>query len=437
MRFNLKTAFSILLVFGLFQHPMVRAQPLTLIYSGNMDGELEPCGCSDQGNFGGIKRRVTILDALRKENPALIAISAGGLLSSDGPGDHLKSKYILKGFQALNYDAIGLQWRDLVYGMKFISKDALPWVASNWADAAIPPYRQVERIVDGKNITLRLFTWLDPDRSPMRQMAGQHSLVHEDVKKLSAALHQAKKAGVLTVLTTTQPLDRVQSLLPLEQIDILLVKAAYEIFGEPKIVGRTLVLQPGSRGMRIARLDLSLNSAGGIGRWTHQVVPMPESVADSPRMANWYDEYNAKVKQDYLKRVAIRKKRQSGESDYMGEEQCKICHPAQHKIWQDSEHAIAFEDLEAVNKAFDPACIRCHTVGFDQPGGFVDINITPHLMGVQCENCHGPSRQHVKSAGKQPVANAQWSREKVCRQCHIQKHSPTFKFETYWPKIAH
>ena len=48
------------------------AQPtdgrLSLIYSGNLDGELEPCGCTAEGDFGGIRRRATALATLRKHD---------------------------------------------------------------------------------------------------------------------------------------------------------------------------------------------------------------------------------------------------------------------------------------------------------------------------------------------------------------------------------
>ena len=138
-----------------------------------------------------------------------------------------------------------------------------------------------------------------------------------------------------------------------------------------------------------------------------------------------------------MKRVELRKQRESGESPFSGEEQCKTCHSKQHKVWQESEHAIAFEDLEIVKKSFDPVCIKCHVVGFDKPGGFVDINLTPHLINVQCENCHGAGKEHAKSGGQKPVANKDWPREKMCAQCHVPKHSPSFDINKYWPKIAH
>ena len=47
------------------------AQSVTLIYSGNLDGELEPCGCTAEGNLGGVRRRATMIQRLRDKHPAL------------------------------------------------------------------------------------------------------------------------------------------------------------------------------------------------------------------------------------------------------------------------------------------------------------------------------------------------------------------------------
>jgi hypothetical protein len=76
-------------------------------------------------------------------------------------------------------------------------------------------------------------------------------------------------------------------------------------------------------------------------------------------------------------------------------------------------------------------------VGFEKPGGFIDMNVTGHLLGVQCESCHGAGRAHVESTGTKALPNKDWPREKICAQCHTQPHSPAFNFERYWPKIAH
>ena len=420
------------LLFVVSTTSVLAEERLTLIYSGNLDGELEPCGCSAEGNLGGIKRRATMLSQLRRENPDMVVVSAGGLLSSDDPGDRLKGEYILKGYASLKYDAVGVQWRDLVYGTEFLLDQSLPWAVSNWGDNGVPG----SRVINRKNQRIAFFNWLDPKSSPMRQMQGKHRLVNDSPASLQAALKQAKQNGELTVLATTLKAKQAVKVIGLSDVDILIEKAAYEEYGTPRMEGKTLVVQPGSRGMRLGRLDMKTHG-GQIKKWNHTIIPMPESVVDAPELAAWYEEYNAKVKDAYLKRVELRKKNKSGKSPYVGEQVCSTCHVAQHKRWSDSQHAIAYEDLEEVGKSFDPACIGCHTVGFDKPGGFFDINVTGYLLGVQCESCHGAGRAHVEAAGKKPLPNAKWSREKICGQCHVQKHSPGFDINAYWPKIAH
>ena len=431
-RFVLDWLQIIPLLFVFSASSVLAEERLTLIYSGNLDGELEPCGCSAEGNLGGIKRRATMLSQLRRENPDMVIVSAGGLLSSDDPGDRLKGEYILKGYVSLKYDAVGVQWRDLVYGTEFLLDQPLPWAVSNWGDDGVSH----RRVINRNDQHIAFFNWLDPKSSPMRQMQGKHRLVNDSPASLQAALKQAKQNGELTVLATTLKAKQAVKVIGLNYVDILIEKAAYEEYGTPRMEGKTLVVQPGSRGMRLGRLDMEIHG-GQIKKWNHKIIPMPESVVDAPELAAWYEEYNAKVKDAYLKRVELRKKNKSGKSPYVGEQVCSTCHMSQHKRWSDSQHAIAYEDLEEVGKSFDPACIGCHTVGFDKPGGFFDINVTGHLLGVQCESCHGAGRAHVEAAGKKPPPNAKWSRQKICGQCHVQKHSPGFDIKTYWPKIAH
>lgn len=407
--------------------------PLSLVYSGNLNGELEPCGCAEESDLGGIKRRATMIQRLRKENPDMFLISTGGLLSSESPRDRLKGEYILKGMEMLNYDAIGIQWRDLSYGSKFVEEASLPWVASNWKKGGFQSIREIRH----GSYQLAFFSWLDPRKSPQVQMHASKEEVSSNSKDLALSISKAKHQNAITVLATTLPEAQAQSLLPLDNVDILIIRAENETYGEPKFIGKTLVIKPGTRGMRLGKLDFNVDDKNRIHSFKHSVISLPKTVPDAEQFAAWYDEYNAKVKEDYLKRVELRKKMNAGDSPYIGEEACESCHPKEYKIWQNSKHAQAYSALEAVNKAFDPDCIMCHTVGFEKPGGFIDSTITSHLLNVQCESCHGPSRSHVESGGAKQVANAAWPKEQICNQCHVGSHSPSFQFDRYWPKIAH
>jgi hypothetical protein len=410
-----------------------REKEISIIYSGNLNGELEPCGCAEESNQGGIKRRASMLKQLRAEKPDLFLISSGGLLTSDTPQDRLTGEYILKGLEAMDYDALGVQWSDLAFGSDFLEGVTLPWVASNWLGDEFPALRMVERA----GVRLAFFAWLDPLRAPERQMAGAKKSVHDDPQAINHAMAKAKADGAVTVLSTTMPLEEVRESISLKEVDILLVQSLNEKYSMPQRIGNTLVLQPGMRGMRLGRVGINLDRNNRIDDFSFEVIRLPASVPDDPELEEWYLEYLGRGKEDFMRRSRIRRALVSGTSPYMGGEACKGCHAGAYEMWAKSKHAGAYELLKSVNKDYDPDCIVCHTVGFEKPGGFADPMATAHLLNVQCESCHGPSRAHAISKGAKPVGNAGWPPEKICEQCHIGSHSPSFEFERYWPEIEH
>jgi len=405
----------------------------TLVYSGNIDGELEPCGCTQEGDLGGLRRAATLVDHLRAEQPGLFLISGGGLMSGFAANGRLTNEFIIKGASMLNYDAVAVQWADLSYGADLPARYPLAWTVSNWRGQGFAKARRISR--GGEE--LAFFAWLDPATAPDRSMQGDHAQVDDDPAALGAALAAVRREGALTVLATTLTLDDAERRLPLKDVDVLLIRAKYEMYGEPQLRGSTLVLQPGSRGMRLGRIDIERAADGRIVDWHHEVIGLPPSVPDSPRLATWYRDYTAKIKESYAQMVALRKAQDHGETPYAGESACKSCHASAYDKWNQSRHAAAFPSLEDVNKSFDPNCIQCHSVGFKQPGGFVGLELTPQLSGVQCESCHGAARAHVASAGAKRTPNAGMAGPQMCAQCHTQPHSPSFHFETYWPRIAH
>ncbi|MDD2220057.1 MAG: cytochrome c family protein, partial [Desulfoplanes sp.] len=85
--------------------------------------------------------------------------------------------------------------------------------------------------------------------------------------------------------------------------------------------------------------------------------------------------------------------------DYVGEKACADCHEAQARGWLTTPHAHAFADLahQGEEKQTTPGCVKCHVVAMEADGGFIDTDLTPELINVQCESCHGPGARHVQS----------------------------------------
>ncbi len=101
----------------------------------------------------------------------------------------------------------------------------------------------------------------------------------------------------------------------------------------------------------------------------------------------------------------------AGGHSYVGNKKCKMCHIKEWNSWSATRMGQAFELLKAGVRADqkkaagldpardytrDPTCLPCHTVGYGQPGGFVDIATTPDNTGVGCEMCHGPGGTYTQ-----------------------------------------
>ncbi|MCW9045209.1 MAG: multiheme c-type cytochrome [Alphaproteobacteria bacterium] len=432
MDFKFFRLFFFAVLFGSGGSVAASSESLTLIYSGNLNGELEPCGCTAEGDLGGIRRQATMLEKLRQENPEAITLSNGGLLKSGSEASTTTNQFILKGYPLLKYDAIGVQWSDLTLGEPELVSQGLPLVASNWRGETLDKQREIIKT----NVKAVFFQWLDPENSPYKALPDQVSPVSPNLLQLTQELKQAKEQGKTTILGTSLPRVTALKRLPLNFVDILIVPGQNEQFTEPEKIGNTLILQPGTRGQRLGLINVNLDK-NGPHVYSHSVYAMPKSIPDSEELSLWYKSYTDALLVDYKKLISKKKQTSGKTSDYIGAPACRECHQVEFDQWSQSRHAKAFSSLKNVEKDLDPNCVLCHTVGFNQIQGFLDLKSSPQLANVQCENCHGKGRTHVDSKGETPPTIKMTTPEKICVQCHTDGHSPGFDFEKYWPKINH
>src|SRR3990170_7168977 len=82
-----------------------QTRTLNIVYTGGVNGELEPCGCSPKTDFGGVARRAGYLTEHRKMLSPYILIDAGNFLDKDTPQGRLKAEAMLNAFSIMKYDA--------------------------------------------------------------------------------------------------------------------------------------------------------------------------------------------------------------------------------------------------------------------------------------------------------------------------------------------
>jgi predicted CXXCH cytochrome family protein len=105
---------------------------------------------------------------------------------------------------------------------------------------------------------------------------------------------------------------------------------------------------------------------------------------------------------------------------YVGVANCMSCHPDAHATWNITTHATAFDTLIADGDENNELCFPCHTVGYGEASGFVNLATTPQLANVQCENCHGPGSNHFKDPYGAPLERRLQSEQ--CGLCHVSCH---------------
>jgi hypothetical protein len=142
-------------------------------------------------------------------------------------------------------------------------------------------------------------------------------------------------------------------------------------------------------------------------------------------------------------------------TEFVGVQECVECHKAPHEQWAATPHAKAYTDLKAKGDALNAQLVRRTVTGFGKFGGFTSEKVTPQLLNVQCEECHGAGRRHrderkqiefskalIKHFPNRPLItpkvkmNTQFSATS-CTQCHDPKSDPDFDLATAMEQVKH
>jgi hypothetical protein len=98
-------------------------------------------------------------------------------------------------------------------------------------------------------------------------------------------------------------------------------------------------------------------------------------------------------------------------ADFVGPDNCKVCHPMAYEAWRDSPHARATASLSPKQQK-DARCLSCHSP--DQSKGAGEVS---------CESCHGGGQYYspryvMKDAELARAVGLSDPSEKSCLRCH-------------------
>lgn len=411
-----------------------RNEKLTLLVSGDTAGWITPCGCA-ANQSGGLARRATLAQNIGTEGESLI-LDAGGSASGTSEYHQMKLTAILHGLNRMKIAAhnIGGPESELSPDiLRELQKQThVKWVSSNLSDAQGKSIGESVVMVKRGSLTIAITGVCDPS-------LHRHSEIHASDPRASVLrAFQGVKADVRVVLAyLAEPgLRELASSVP--EVDFVVGGPTGQTMPPTKI-GPVQVLSATNKGKFVAKIELkktTVNSVETLSIGPAEVTSqLQEDGAQLENLQAFYERL--KVRDFHASESGIgNSTQQSSEQDayrIAGSQACVKCHTKDCESWELSKHAQAWNVLTQRKAQFDPYCQQCHTTGYGIAGGFDNVKSSPERVHVGCENCHGPSAAH----SMKPSIRTSYIATQQCIRCHDHENSPEFKYNAYWPKVAH
>ena len=421
--------------------PEVESVPnLTLLISGEELGYLEPCGCAE-GQLGGFPRRDSVIQQLAVKGKTLLPVANGDLIDNASRQSELKAEIGFAALKEMGYAAYNVGERDLLLGidrLKYLQDmSGIPFLSANLfhgGSRVFQPFVLHTVNLQGNQIQVAIIGILSQSFEIQVENAEVGLRLEDPVVVLGDLVEQLDQAADCIVLLAHTDLAESEGLAStFPQIDVVVSGHEIEELQEdPVLVENTVLLNTGTKGKAVGQLDIRWSDDKAAPDYRFQALSLSERLPDSPRMIELLTLYQQMLSAENLSEDIEREPPATG-GMYVGSASCKGCHAEAYALWKKSKHAHAYETLVSHGHATDPECLTCHTVGFGFQTGFVNMETTPNLPDVGCENCHGVGGNHVKNPqkGYGQVTKAD------CLTCHTTQNSPKFNYGVYLPKIRH
>jgi hypothetical protein len=409
-------------------------RPLVVVVSGDTAGWIVPCGCTTNQS-GGLPRRGAYIEQLRRE-ANVVPLDVGGAPLGTSVYDRVKFEAILAGEMLMGIAAHNVGAAEARLGpdelRRLAAINKTPFISANVFDAADRPVAELLRIVEAAGRRLALVGVLS------ERFATDKLHVKPPRQAILETVQQAAGRYDSLIVLAYLPEDELRQLAEsLPEADAVIGGPTGQPIA-PKQIGPVLLTSATNKGKFMVRLDAA--PPGSARGWAGSIVELSDRYADDPRQTANIEEFHRELaRRDFRpdQTSLVEPLRANVPRDFAvaGTDTCQECHADDCSLWRKSKHAQAWNSLKQKNAQYDPDCQRCHTTGYGLPGGFASVHSGGRLVDGGCENCHGPSKAHVKDSN---VLTAYYAQAKDrCISCHDRENSPEFNYEKYWAQIVH
>ena len=264
------------------------AKGLTIIYTGDAHAMLYQCSCPIERD-GGVARRATLVNQLRKKNPAVLVLDAGNFFaggpldeySQNSQLDMYRTLVNLKAMQVMGYDAVGISDEEFNFGREFLEKN-IPQTGPKFISANIKlkgfaPY--VIKEFDGLRLGITAISPL----SIAKKSAGLEVREPRLALKEALAALDKERAGFIILLSGLDETESIALIKEFPQINVIILGRSHTKGDYFNRIGDTLVIKPSWQGRKLGSAVLSIEK-DKIKNYEVNEIRLSEDIKDDPQV---------------------------------------------------------------------------------------------------------------------------------------------------------
>lgn len=273
-----------------------------IIYTGSSNGYLESCDCP-QNPFGGIVRKIHVVNKIKKANPDAIAVDSGDYFPPRA--DKLLSDYCAKMIKLAKHDMIAIGDQEILCGAEFLKEAAksIPLHSSNFRtcdDKMCYPFNEKPFIIKQvSDIKVALVSILNPNiffLFPKDKLKKVEIAKH--MEYLKNIIPQIRKEADFLMLVSHCGDDedkKIANTIP--GIDLVVGGHSQTFHKKPVKIKDTLIVQGGQNGHRVGVLKLKFDKDKKLVSYENKFTLLNSDVPDDPEGRKLIDEYKKKLKE--------------------------------------------------------------------------------------------------------------------------------------------
>ena len=285
---------------------------LTILHTNDTHGHLDAFRIAEFPDpVGGIARRATLVNQIRKETPNVVLVDGGDVHQGILMADTFKGEPDVKFMNTIGYDVMGLGNHDLDWGWDTLQQRKaaakFPIINANLVVTAtgkpgLTPY--VIKDIGGLKVAFTSFSGPDHQSLVKQENIPGMQFTHPITAAKTLIPELRKQADLVVVLGHELVNDDRALATEVPGIDLIIGAHEHARLDQPVKIGNTTMVEDWQFGAFLGRTDLTVRD-GKIVDVKYQLIPVANSIQPDPAMDAEVKSLVAKLKETKPERFEV------------------------------------------------------------------------------------------------------------------------------------